>query len=538
MTSFKDDKCFRSLDNDRWEDLCYFLFKQEFVGLHRVDGSGGDEGIDAYVGTFDSPRIVFQFKFFPGGFGKGQITQIKRSLGKVLETRPGLRRWILICSAEPTPQACRALDGLIAEHPEVDIEVLTEGDVKSKLLRHPTVRRRYYDEVADVLKSVLALSDLDPVKRAIEGVKTYSESIVDERFVATVVTDGKSTMTTYSLHPGFLDTPPTFTLRIKSKRGADALSRLVRFGTPIHLLSEDVELDDSDLPGLGVNDGEFQSLKITPHIDPRLSQLRFYAPDEKGGSQTIFMELCTTSEGTERIIRSNSGQKNAPVIFELVLIKTANDAVVPERSTIKLTPHLVGNRVSIALKGAHFLAQLSKARRLGFSSADGDVGDASFISLDSLDDGGVWAQQLAYIEAIDRICRFFGIDPIIDDTLNDEEFFRFVMRFDARARTVGNELEGTTTFEFCEPTPDLIGYTKKRETINLVSDMDWSGSIFGCEVSARIRVVATGVPSVEAVGDDRWILTVKGSYQCYIGKDGVIIGKNGAPPVPPALTQG
>lgn len=529
LTSFKDDKFFRSLDKDRWEELCYLLFKQEFAGLHRVDGSGGDDGIDAYIGTFDNPSIVFQFKFFSGGFGKSQIAQIKSSLEKVLETRSRLRKWILACSAEPTPQARRALDNLIAEHPEVGIEIHTEGDMKSKLLKHPAVRNRFYDDGMDVLKSVLALGDMDPVKRAVEGVRIYNDSIVDERFTATVVTDGQLTTTFYSLRPDYLDVPPTFTVHIKSKRGLESYRNLIRFGTPIALSGEDVELDGPDLLWPEMNKDKFQLLKMIPRIDPRPSQLRFYAPDEQGGNQILFVELRTTSEGTERIVRSNSSQEDAPVFFEFILPLSMHRDGLSEKWAINITPHLIGNRVSVAIKGARFLGRLSQTKRLGLSDADGDAEHASFATLDGIDEGGVWTHLLSFIEAIDRVCRFFGIDPTIDDTLNDDEFFRSVMQFDERVRTAGTELDGETTFSLCSPNPDFVSTVDSRDAVSFVADMDWLGSIFGCKVSAKIRVVASGIPSVEFVGDDRWVLTVKGKYRCFIGKSETEIEKSGAP---------
>ncbi len=537
MATLKDDKEFRSLDYARWEELCYLLFKEEYVGLHRVNGSGGDEGIDAYVGNFDSPRIVFQFKFFPSGFGPKQAKQVKGSLETAIERRSGLNKWILASSAEPTPAARRALDKLITEHPEVSIEVLGEGDMKHKLIRHPTVRRMFYDDGMETLKGVLSLEGMDPLKRASEGVRIYNEAVVDERFVATVTTDGKTTVTAYSLHPDFVDSPPKFTMRLKSKRGVEAYSGLMRLGTPAELSAGDVELDVSDLPGAGADEGELQWLKIIPQIDPRPSQLRFYASEELGESKTLFVELRTTSEGSERIVRSNADQKNVPVIFEMIMPLAAQEDGAAGAGTINITPRLIGNRVSVALKGARFLAQLSQTKRLGFSGPDGDVSDATFVTLGGIDEDGVWAHQLRYIEAVERVCRFFDIDPTIDDTLNDEEFFLSVMRTAERIRTLGSELDGTTTFNLSEPDPDFIRSAEGKDAISLVADMDWSGTMFGTDVEARIRIAASGIPTVENVGDDQWTLAVKGSYRCFIGKSEDDLKAEGAPPIPQDLTQ-
>ena len=488
------------------------------------------------MGDFAHPSIVFQFKFFPSGLGKKQVRQIKHSLETVLKKRPGLKRWILASSADPTPEARLALDSLFAERSDVETEFYGEGEMRYKLIRHPTVRRTFYDDGLETLRGVLSLEGMDPLKRASEGVRIYNEAVVDERFVATVTTDGKTTVTAYSLHPDFVNSPPKFTMRLKSKRGVEAYSGLMRLGTPAELSAEDVELDVSDLPGAGADEGELQWLKIIPQIDPCPSQLRFYASEELGESQTLFVELRTTSGGSERIVRSNADQKNVPVIFEMIMPLAAQEDGASEAGTINITPRLIGNRVSVALKGARFLAQLSQTKRLGISGPDGDVADATFLTLGGIDEDGIWAHQLGYIEAVERVCRFFGIDPVIDDTLNDEEFFLSVMRTAERIRTLGSELEGTTTFNLSEPNPAFIRSAKDKDTISLVADMDWAGSMFGTDVEARVRIVACGVPTIKNIGGDKWTLAVKGSYRCFLGKiDGDLMAE-GAPPIPPDLS--
>ncbi|WP_019239053.1 MULTISPECIES: restriction endonuclease [Enorma] len=537
MTALKDDKEFRSLDDARWEDLCYLLFKEEYGGLRRVNGSGGDDGIDAYVGDFVNPSIVFQFKFFPNGLGKKQVRQIKSSLETVLEKRPGIDRWILVSSADPTPDAQLALDGLFAEHSGVEIDFFGESEMRHKLIRRPAVRRTFYDDGMETLKGVLSLEGMDPLKRASEGVRIYNEAVVDERLVATVTTDGKTTIIAYSLHPDFADSPLKFTMRLKSKKGVEAYNSLVRRGMPAELSAEDVELDISDLPGVGADEGELQRLEIIPQINPRPSMLRFYASEELGNSQALFVELRTTSEGSAHVVRSNAIQKNAPVRFEInIPLATREDGATGTR-IINITPQLIGNKVSVALKGARFLAQLSQTKRLGISNPDEEVTDAIFATLGGIDEDGIWAHQLEYIEAVERVCRFFDIDPAIDDNLNDEEFFLFVMRTAERIRTQGSELDGTTTFSLSELNPNFIRSVNGKEAISLVADMDWSGSMFGTEVNARIRIVASGVPTVENVGGDKWTLAVKGSYRCFIGKSEDDSKTGGAPPIFPHLVR-
>lgn len=75
MAELKDDFDFNTLDPDRWENLCFALVHAKNPLVRTVNGHGGDEGIDAYVGSFGEPIEIYQFKFFKNSFGKSQVKQ-------------------------------------------------------------------------------------------------------------------------------------------------------------------------------------------------------------------------------------------------------------------------------------------------------------------------------------------------------------------------------------------------------------------------------------------------------------------------------
>ncbi len=286
-----------------------------------------------------------------------------------------------------------------------------------------------------------------------------------------------------------------------------------------------------------MNEGEPQSLKIVPHVDTCPSQMRIYSSEERDGGQILFVELRTVSEGSECIVRSNSDQQDSPIIFEIVTPLTPQGNGISGIATLKIAPRFIGSRVSIALKGARFLACLTKTKRLGLSRVDEDVNDASFVTLDGLEDTDIWTRQLEYLEAITRVCRFFDIDPEINDALNDEKFFHSIMRLDERIRNSGTEMDGTTTFELSQLASDFTSSIDARKTSHFVADMDWMGSIFGNDVAARIRVIANGIPSVEATENDKWILRIKGTYECFIVKYKEEMKEGMVPPGLPLPTQ-
>lgn len=513
MTALKDDKNFRSLDSGRWEDLCFLLFKEEYPDLQRVDGSGGDEGIDAYVGTYDNPTLVFQFKFFSKGFGFKQVSQIRRSLDKVCENRSNFK-WILVCSAEPTPKARRALDGLKVDYPDISIEFICEGDVKSRLSKCPTVRRTFYDDGMETLKSIIRLDEMNPLDKARKGVSLYNESIVDERFHVTVTTDGNSMIESYSLNPNFSGPMPTVSVKFSSDKAVESYNKLIRYGAPLELAGNDVKVENRGFPG--IDEGELELLKIVPQHDPRPTQLRFYSSDKLDKYQALFVELQTVQEGTESIVRSNVHQKNAPIWFQFVLSKDAAKDGSRNKSTLSVTPCYLGNRISVVHKGALFLAQLAETGQLGISGADEDLKDAHFFSLNGIKDNDIWKNQLSYIDAIDRVCRFFSIDPKVNETLSSIELFNQIRYLDTKITNPGVEIEGTVGFTFEKINPSLYEFADKQKESSFVADFDWLGSIFNSTLTAKIRIVITGVPSIKATDEGKVSVAIKGRYRSYI----------------------
>jgi len=76
----------KALDSTKFHSLCNALVKAEYSDATCVEGSGGDEGIDCFLGNnmnVDNLH-VFQHKFLPttlNDSGKGQIkSSLKQSL--------------------------------------------------------------------------------------------------------------------------------------------------------------------------------------------------------------------------------------------------------------------------------------------------------------------------------------------------------------------------------------------------------------------------------------------------------------------------
>jgi hypothetical protein len=60
----------------KFEDLCRLL-SLENIEFRALEGSGGDGGIDGYMGFIRSPNDIHQFKYFPGKFGGSRMRLIE-----------------------------------------------------------------------------------------------------------------------------------------------------------------------------------------------------------------------------------------------------------------------------------------------------------------------------------------------------------------------------------------------------------------------------------------------------------------------------
>lgn len=84
----------------RFEELCKLLVKYEAADALPVNGRGGDEGTDSYIGTIKNQEVIYQFKFFPEKLDSSQRIKIEKSLAKSLLKKPS--KWILLVPANLT----------------------------------------------------------------------------------------------------------------------------------------------------------------------------------------------------------------------------------------------------------------------------------------------------------------------------------------------------------------------------------------------------------------------------------------------------
>lgn len=487
MTELKDDFDFNTLDPDKWENLCFALIHAKNPLVRTVNGHGGDEGIDAYVGPFEAPAVIYQFKFFKGSLGKTQVNQVRDSLDAALAKRRDFK-WILMCSKDPTPEAMRALDALKDKHSDMEIEYHFASEIAAMLIDCPKVRKEFYPNIQDQLEAISLQAGNKPIEMIHNGAKRLNDVICDDRLQATVITDGNTTTTVYTAKPGITEEISLFKVRPKSKAGFAALKALQREGKPFTLSPDDIDFEP--LIPLPDDKGECVSVSAFSTPDEHPSTLLLYAGDANA-SAPLYVTLKTVRLGTEIGVRSNADQEECPIKIELEYPIPINGKTVRASDfRVNLTPRYEGQTVKTALKGARFLAELAKSRRLGLCSPYGDPEDTSYSTLADLGVGDAWERQAAFFEALLRVCCFFGIEPILDSSYQTEEFFDGLAYFARKLDMKDRNWSGTLSFTLVDYKKDALRLPDEERAF--VIDETPSMDICGINCKARVRYVSEG----------------------------------------------
>lgn len=487
MTELKDDFDFNTLDPDRWENLCFSLIHARNPLVHTVNGHGGDEGIDAYVGSFESPAVIYQFKYFRSSFGKLQVKQVKGSLDAALAKRRGFK-WVLMCSKDPTPEAMRALDGLRDEHSDVAIKYYFASEIAAMLIESPKVRKEFYPNTQDQLEAIALQSGNRPIDMIRNGTKRFNDVVCDDRLQATVITNGNATTMIYTAKPGVTEEMPLFNVRAKSETGLAALQALQREGKPFTLSSDDIEFE----PLVTFPDDECECVSVSAFSTPdeHPSTLLLCAGDANAGAPSLYVTLKTVRLGTEVGVRSNADQEECPIVFELEYpVSVDAKAATGSAFRVDLTPRYEGHTVKTALRGARFLAELAKSGRLGLRNPYGDPEDASYCTV-NLDAGDTWERQVDFFEALLRVCHFFGIEPVLDSSFHTEEFFDGLVYFTRKLDMKDRYWSGTLSFTLTDYKEDALRSTDEECTF--VIEETPSMDICGIHCEAHVRYVSKG----------------------------------------------
>ncbi len=106
---------------ENFSAMCTCLLMRLHPDAKPVEGKGGDEGLDTFVGKFDGELQAFQHKFFLDKIGASQRGQIKASLDQVMRLHQ-VSEWVLMVPKDLTPAEIRWFEGLRDKYPSMQLD--------------------------------------------------------------------------------------------------------------------------------------------------------------------------------------------------------------------------------------------------------------------------------------------------------------------------------------------------------------------------------------------------------------------------------
>lgn len=128
----------------RYEDAVAILIQTLHPTAQRIDGSGGDGGIDVMVRTDEGLRI-FQLRYYTGRIDarSGRRRHIEESLRKAQKHDPV--QWHLVVPIDPTPGERSWFEGLQGQY-DFDLEWLDRTWLDARMAEHPQVARYLFSD--------------------------------------------------------------------------------------------------------------------------------------------------------------------------------------------------------------------------------------------------------------------------------------------------------------------------------------------------------------------------------------------------------
>jgi len=137
-----------TLNCEQFEELCCqlarsYVSSQEGV-FYRVEGKGGDEGVEALFVLPDGTEWGWQAKFFPGRLNPSRWKQIRNSIDRALECHPNLRRYYVCLPINLTPSEIRKWEELKNEYrnriqSELEFELWSASVLEDLLTRSENI---------------------------------------------------------------------------------------------------------------------------------------------------------------------------------------------------------------------------------------------------------------------------------------------------------------------------------------------------------------------------------------------------------------
>lgn len=301
---------------DQVEDLLAAFLLREYPGAERMDGTGGDDGIDVLAPASGGIR-VFEIKSYRERLKPAQKRAIEKSARTAAEKNPDMVAWTLVMPLDHTPAERRWMNQELAAAAGVPVGWVGRTRLEAELARYPDIVRYYapgnvehlaFDLLAEHSREAVPPRTLGEIVQRAQRLGEHT-NVIDPFYAFGVSTQpGAVTVTAW---PKDQNVPPLAGLvSFKAEPGspeARAIDDFMTYGVPLAVGAGNIADVQISLPaGMKdlVPDGlapERLSLAPAPDAPPVRQSARLDAVDESGwvlGSLSVtFTEVFSGPRG-------------------------------------------------------------------------------------------------------------------------------------------------------------------------------------------------------------------------------------------------
>jgi hypothetical protein len=167
---------------ENFSSICSRLIMRLYPDAKPVDGKGGDEGLDTYIGIFNGQCRAFQHKYFIDKVGTAQRKQIEASLQQAIGCHQ-LIEWILMVPKDLNPAEIKWFDGLKNRHNPLPLDWWGKTKLQDLISAHNDIALDYQPPPSIILliteenidKRTLTVSRLAKLLRQATGKSVSAE---------------------------------------------------------------------------------------------------------------------------------------------------------------------------------------------------------------------------------------------------------------------------------------------------------------------------------------------------------------------------
>lgn len=358
------------MDPDQFQRLCAQVLKHKYPGkeIKHIEGAGGDEGIDIFMGTLSGKPHIWQCKAFRNGVGDCQKEQIRKSFRSALKHRPSC--WTLCLNVDLDVKATRWFERFKKSHAKkITVKEMFALDIYNQLIHDRALRNEFFPNASldpIVLRRLIArtgemsMEQLQEVteNNLVDMIERWKEN--DPRFNVQIVANGDlgPQKSPPSLRKGLVMSllngsttvnffarddealradPPTFSVQFKGT-GIDKIISAMDTGAPQQFASNELGKFSTNLKPLS------SAMKLTgklglilqpsPILKTQKRLVRVIFQNGESKLEYGLMEFCPVRIGRKEAEFSING-KNLP--FALSLISS-----VPATTNLSMVVHYNG----------------------------------------------------------------------------------------------------------------------------------------------------------------------------------------------------